>query len=281
MCIHSTFEIRLGFGKGTGLHPTVIRNVVQPLTDYISRAKRVRVRRGVRAVDVGRRVLSGLVKGGSVWAESFLFAGTSALLLLVAGLFPAYWYLSFIALAPFLFRMIRADVMEALRLGFFLGLAYFSVLLVDALLPAPFAALPKILGGTLLFSLFGMSVGLARRKWGFNPFIVALLWVVFELGLIKLGLVHGFFESASLSSPFLHGLAALFGFLIISVVIVLAASILALALETAIKLVGARRRIVTAGRSTWVSDPTSYIYRQKFYLVPDGRGPPAPSLFFA
>jgi hypothetical protein len=98
--------------------------------------------------------------------------------------------------------------------------------------------------------------------------------------LIKLGLVGGFFENVSMSSPFLHGLAALFGFLIVSVVIVLAASFVALVLETAIKLVGARRRIAAVGRSTWVDDPTAYFYPQRFYLVPDGRGPPTPSLLF-
>jgi len=227
--------------------------------------------------DVVRRSLSLLVDNGSHWAESFLFAGSSALLLLVATLFRDYWYLSFIALTPFLYRMFRADVKEALRLGFLLGLSYFSVLFLNLLLFAPAAALPKILGGTLLFSGFGLSVGLARRKWGFNPFLTALLWVAFELGLVKLGLVGGLFETVTASSPFLHGLAALFGFLVISVVIVLAASFLVLAIEKAIELVGARRRSEAADRASWGIVLASYICVQKYYLVPESRGPPAPS----
>ena len=219
--------------------------------------------------------MSGLVNGSSVWAESFLYAGSSALLLLLAALFPTYWYLSSIALVPFLYRIIRAGLFEALRLGFLLGLAYFSVSSVDLLLIAPLTALLKIFGGTLVFSLFGLAVGLARRKWGFNPFVVALLWVGFEFALIKLGVVGGFFESVSLSSPFLHGLAALFGFLIVSVVIVLAASLFVLALDKVIKLAGARSRSVAPGRSSWVVDPASYFCFRQVYLVPEGRGPPS------
>ncbi len=220
------------------------------------------------------------VSGCAPWAESFLYAGTSALLLLVASLFPAYWYLSFVALTPFLYRIMRAGVSEALRLGFLLGLSFFVVSSVDSLLFFPLATIPKIAGGTLLFSLFGLAVGLARRKWGFNPFLVALLWVVFELGLIKLGLAGGLFESVSLSSPFLHGMAALFGFLVVSVVIVLVASFVVLAIDKAIKLAGARRRSVAVGRSTWIVDPASYFCFKQIYLVPEGRGPPTPYLLF-
>ena len=53
----------------------------------------------------------------AAWAESFMFAGTSALLLLVANLFPHYWYVSFFALTPFLYRIIKASPGESLRLG--------------------------------------------------------------------------------------------------------------------------------------------------------------------
>jgi hypothetical protein len=53
-------------------------------------------------------------------AGNFLFAGSSACLLVVANLFPHYWYLSFFALTPFLWRIIRLDALGALQLGLFL-----------------------------------------------------------------------------------------------------------------------------------------------------------------
>ena len=44
----------------------------------------------------------------AAWPESFSFAGSSALLLLIANSFVDCWYLSFFALTPFLYRIIRS-----------------------------------------------------------------------------------------------------------------------------------------------------------------------------
>ncbi len=62
------------------------------------------------------------------WAESFIFAGSSAILLLIANLFSSCWYFSFFALAPFLYRIIKAAPIESLRLGSLLGLSFFGAL---------------------------------------------------------------------------------------------------------------------------------------------------------
>jgi len=70
-------------------------------------------------------------------AANFLFAGSSAFLLLCANLFPDFWYLSFFALTPFLWRIVkvenpelcrRTDSKTAFQLGFLFGFSFFSYL---------------------------------------------------------------------------------------------------------------------------------------------------------
>jgi apolipoprotein N-acyltransferase len=209
-----------------------------------------------------------------LWAESFTFAGASACLLLVARLLPSYWYLSLVALLPFLARVYRASAKEALRLGFLLGFTFFLVSGLNTLPLTPFLSIAKILAGAALFAAFGGAVGWTRQRWGFNPTIVALLWVAFELGLTKLGFVNSILGEAKFSGPFFHGLAALFGFLIISFIVVLCNLLIVAAIDKAISLAKARRFVRSMRERAWnLYSPTRFI-AQKFYLVPEGRGPP-------
>jgi len=217
---------------------------------------------------------SGIRRIGLLWAESFTFAGASACLLLVARLFPDYWYLSLIALLPFLVRVYRASAKEALRLGFLLGFTFFLVSGLNTLPLTPFLSIAKILAGAALFAAFGCAVGWTRQRWGFNPTIVALLWVGFELSLTRLGFVSSMLGEAEFSGPFFHGLAALFGFLIISFIVVLCNSLIVAAIDKAISLVKTRRFVRSVGERTWPLYSPNGFFAQKFYLVPEGRGPP-------
>ena len=194
-------------------------------------------RRGTRSRDLMIRLPSGHPSRAkpvwSSWPESFLFAGTSGLLLLVVNYFPQYWYLSFLALSPLLFRMLVATPREAWQLGFLFGLTFLSV---SALQSASFSLLPaasKVLVGTAILGLFGWLVGHARLRWGFNPIMIALLWVAFEPWLVKLGFTSGLFRQAEVSHPLLNGVGGLFGFLIISLIIVLCNSLLAWVIKKA------------------------------------------------
>ena len=114
---------------------------------------------------------------GLIWAESFVFAGSSALLLLVARLSPDYWYLSLIALIPFLARIYWASPRDAIRLGFLFGFTFLFVSGLNGLPSAPLLSIAKILAGAALFAAFGGALGWTRQRWGFNPIIVALLWL--------------------------------------------------------------------------------------------------------
>jgi hypothetical protein len=208
------------------------------------------------------------------WAESFMFAGGAALLLLLANLFSQWWYLSFFALTPFLYRIIKAAPGESLRLGFLFGLPFFGVSVVDSLAVSPLPSVLKLVSGTALFALFGWSVGWARQRWGFNPALVALLWVGLEMGLVKLGLVGGFLGEAGLAHPFLHSLIGLFGFLAVSAIIVLLNSLLVLVIVRSLEVGKTKKRTAAEDQKSWNFFFTRNFFAEKIYLVPPGRAPP-------
>ncbi len=216
----------------------------------------------------------GRSSGLAVWAENFLFAGSSALLLLIAGLRQDHWYLSFFALTPFLYRILRGTPGESLRLGLLLGLSFFGASSIPSLFVSPAAALVRLFGGTALFALFGWMVGRARRHWGFSPPIVAVLWMGLEIGLTKFGLTGGFLGGAGSSHPFLHSLAGLLGFLAVSAIIVFLNSLLVLAIVRTLE--AARRWGDQSARKkrTWNLSFTRNLFAEKVYLVPEGRAPP-------
>jgi hypothetical protein len=215
-----------------------------------------------------------LVTGKVAWAEDFLFAGTSALLLLVGALWPTWWYLAFLAFVPFLHRVVNSTPMQAIRLGFLFGVSYLAVSLMGPLYGSPGDILLRLILGTSALAGFGWSVATARRRWGFNPLTTALLWVGFELILIKSGFAHGFFAGMEIGSGFLAKAAVLFGFLAISFIIVLVNAILVLAIETAIAAAQARGAVYPKSERSWDPFLIPGLAKQPAYFVPQGRAPP-------
>jgi hypothetical protein len=211
---------------------------------------------------------------GITWSESFIFAGGSAFLLLVAVLFPDYWYVSFFALTPFLYRIVKATPRECLGLGLFFGLSFFTLSVVNSLVTSPLASVLKILSGTALFALFGWSLGWARQRWGFNPFILVFLWVGLELGLVKLGFVGGLLGETGFSHPFFGGLTALFGFLAVSAIIVLLNSLLVLTIVKTLRITGFRGRAVQEDEGILDIFSTRRLFAEGVHLVPESRAPP-------
>lgn len=211
----------------------------------------------------------------AVWAESFIFAGGSALLLLIANLLPHYWHFSLFALTPFLFRIIKSTPAESLRLAFLLGLSFFGAWTVNSLVNSPLVSSLKLLSGTALFALFGWSVGWARQRWGFNPSLVAVLWVGLEIGVVKLGFSGGVLGEAEFSHPFLCSLIGLFGFLAVSAVIVLLNALLVLAFTKTLERASSSKIAAAGDDETKVFfSITRNLFSGKFYLVPEGRAPP-------
>lgn len=239
------------------------------------RTERGAERKGEMAVPVAKNSRKRGASNAFQWASGFLFAGTSALLLLLSNLFPAYGYISILALLPFLYKVVKADRRAALRLGFLFGLAFFSISFIGSLLTAPFAAILKLGSGIALFALFGWAASWAKEKYGFNPLTVALLWVVFELALIKTGTFDGVFSEAQPTAGFFYKAALLFGFLAISFVIVLFDSLLILAAEKTVALLAkAGQVLLPEFEKIFDFSPAFGPLPQKVYLVPEGRAPP-------
>ncbi len=208
------------------------------------------------------------------WAESFLFAGCSALLLLVARIFPHYWYFSLFALIPFLYKIIISTPGESLRLGFLLGLSLFGASLGHSLVAAPFTCLPTLIAGTALFSLFGWAAGWARKHWGFSPFVVSVLWVGLEMGLLRFGFVGGMLVESGTASQLLHSLVGLLGFIAASALIVLLNSFLILAVIKTLEMVSRRGKAVEENQSRRGAISAWSPFTEKVYLVPEDRAPP-------
>ncbi len=209
-----------------------------------------------------------------VWAEDFLFAGSSALLLLLSCLWPDLWFLSFLALVPFLHRIVHAHPRQALRLGFLLGVSYFAINLANPLYTDPGATLLRLVIAIGLCAAFGWSVAMARRRWGFNPLLTALLWVVFELILIRAGFAHGLLAELDVGTGLLFRSGILFGFLAISFIVVLINAIVVQAIEKVISLARARGTVYPESERTWDPFLVPGLAAQKLYLAASNRAPP-------
>lgn len=217
------------------------------------------------------------LSGYKSFAESFLFAGTSALLLLLSICYQQFWYLSVLALAPFLYGISKSGIRESIRLSFLFGLSFLLVSQSNNLYLDTWGSILKITCGTALFTLFGWFISKARRSFGFNPVVTALIWVGFELAAIELGLFKGFFVEVEFSSPFLNGLAFLFGFIVISFLIVLINSLLVTALNKVISLTDAQASPSGDCGLPRILPLTPGHPIQKYSLNPDVRGPPVQS----
>jgi len=209
------------------------------------------------------------------WAEDFLYAGSSALLLVLVHLAPDLWMISFAALVPLLWGIIRADFpARALRLGFLFGISFFTVSLINSFPFAPFATLARILGGTVLLSFFGWVVAWGRRRWGFNPLVIALLWIALELGMIRLGFTRGLLGEAGAPQSLFGGMTVLFGFLSISFLIILINTVLLVAVKTLVAPAASGTKSLFTIEQTWDVLFPAELPSLTICLNHQGRAPP-------
>lgn len=152
------------------------------------------------------------------WLTDFLFAGSSALLWSVSHTLPNAWPLGLAALVPFLWRVLGARPLTAVRT---------SCLLVAACGLASFdsnmtwlgrGAADLVLAGGLivLFSLIARR--LAAGSW-IDVLLVALLWLPTEYLLGSMG--FGLGSSVPSHAPILGAMASLLGTVFVSFLLVL------------------------------------------------------------
>jgi apolipoprotein N-acyltransferase len=210
----------------------------------------------------------------SLWAEDFLYTGTSALLLLLAGNWPHLWFLACLAFVPLLWRAIRAETTHAIRLGLLFGASYLGVSLAGPLWSAPAVVVPHMLVGTAILAGFGWAIAEARQRWGFNPVVTAFLWIAAEFLLIKAGAAHGLLTGLDSGSGFLYKTGIIFGFLAVSFIVVLVNAILVCAIEAVIDAVRARGPVYPESQRHWDPLLIPGLTAQKNWLVAAQRAPP-------
>lgn len=207
-------------------------------------------------------------------AEDFLFGGSSALLLLFINLFNSYWFLCFVALLPLIVRLSRASMSSAIRTGILFGVCYLVTVSLNSIPAAPSLTFLKILTGLILILILSWLTVWIRERYGFNPVFLALFWAFLDYGLDSLGITPGILGRIPLSVPIFGAISTLFGFVIVSFIIVLANSLLLLAIEKIAGLVKTPRKDFPAEPFAWRILLHKCGYSKILNLVPEVRGPP-------
>jgi len=209
------------------------------------------------------------------WADNFVYAGLSAALLITANLFPEYWYLDLIALIPFIYRLSKMPGTQTWKLGLLFSLCYFGVLSIDSFLIAPLSTLGQIIIAIFLFTTFTGMVGWIKKLFGFNPIFISFLWTILEYALIRLGISNGLFNEIGISAPLFGMLSTVFGFVIISFIIVLSNTILILFLGKIGEILSDANPTIPLGERGWNIWFQCEVRGENNFLIPEVRGPPA------
>jgi hypothetical protein len=214
--------------------------------------------------------------------ENFLCAGSSALLISGAHLYPEFWFVSLFALIPFLWRAIRVSLFESIILGGLLATSYSFVALRSELWATPGALLFTLVGLNALFALYGTIVNRIKKHLGFNVIFIAALWLPVEYALSHYAGLESFFASSpdktgwpvKTGLPVLLRIGSLFGLLMISFIIVLVNSLILIIIRQA------AQALLSGGRFPIRDDKRPYppfkeiLLERHWYYFPDVRAPP-------
>jgi len=211
--------------------------------------------------------------GGWSGCELFAVGGFSALLVLVARVSPAYGCFVLVAAAPLLAAVARASVRDAACLFALFALTLVGVGQLDLIRLSPLVWGLRMAAAGAVGCAFGLLFGLANRRFGFHPLVLALLWVGFELTIVQTGIAPSVLGLHAPSGAVTLELSQLFGFAIVSLLIILLDSAILWSLE---KIFSAEARGTNErvnGR-IWNLLFTPRPLAGRFFLVPHRRGPP-------
>jgi len=208
------------------------------------------------------------------WAENFLCAGSSALLISAAHFYGDLWFFSLFALVPFLWRVIRAGLIESLVLGGLLAVSYlFVAIRVDS--STSIATCLLAFGSLIfLFAIYGLIVNRITKHLGFNAIFIAALWLPLEYYLSHDVNLGNLFVMTPDESGLLFRFGSLFGLLMVSFVFVI---VNALILITVGQIAQALRSLHTRSRPDNNRSYASFQvlpWEQRWYCFPDVRAPP-------
>jgi hypothetical protein len=204
--------------------------------------------------------------------ESFLCAGSSALLISAAHLYPEFWFVSLFALIPFLWRAIRVSLFESIILGGLLAASYCFVSFRVESWAAPGAFLFTLVGLIVLFALYGTVVNRIKKYIGFNVIFIAVLWLPVEYALSHYAGLGNLLALSTGESSLLLG--SLFGMLMISFVIVLVNSLILIILRQVAQVLFSRGTFSIPDDKRPYPPFKEIILERRWYYFPDVRAPP-------
>jgi hypothetical protein len=210
--------------------------------------------------------------------EDFLCAGSSALILSLIHLYPAYWFLSIFALLPFLWRLTSSNLLGSIVLGIILGNCYAVVAFTDQILISPSIFLLKLFSLCLIFSAFGVAVNRINKYTGFNPIFIAALWLPFEYALCSYAHMENIFLFSGTDSSLLIRISSLFGVLMVSFVIVLINSLILIAIRRAVKACCSETNFSLEDDKISFSFFKEVILQKLYFYYPMRRAPPIHNL---
>ena len=206
--------------------------------------------------------------------EGFSFAGSSALLLSVAHLYPKFWYLSLLALIPFLWRTVRATLFESVVIGSLLATSYCLVAVPITAWVDPADFFRKLCILNALFVLYAVTVNRLARLIGFNAVLTALLWLPIEYALSNyadLGIIFAFSET---DSTILIRIGSLFGVLMVSFAVVLINSLVYLSIRRIAQTTTSRSDVCVDGSESRGFTSEILIFERHYSYDADARAPP-------
>lgn len=152
---------------------------------------------------------------------SFLYAGSSALLISMAQLYSGLWFISLIALIPFLFRAARVSIFESIVLGTILASSYCFVTTDAVTWKGAASFLLKLLCLNVFFILYGIIVNRIVKYIGFNAVFISIFWPPLESGLSHYTHLGNILTFPEPDSTLLFRVSSLFGLLMVFFFLVL------------------------------------------------------------
>jgi len=207
--------------------------------------------------------------------ENFVCAGSSALLISFAHLYPEFWFVSLFALVPFLWRIKKLDLSESMVLGIILASCYSFVVYPDEILITPKTFLFKFFFINVIFSIFSITVNKTRKYIGFNPIFIAIFWLPLEYVLVHHTGLENIFTFKNSDSWFVLRFSLLFGSLMLSFCIVLINSLILMFVEYI------QQRVFSSDNPQRAEDKKSYSWcgevlpERILYYFRKPRAPPA------
>jgi uncharacterized membrane protein len=207
-------------------------------------------------------------------AKLFLYAGSTVFLLLISQLYSDFRFISFFALIPLLVKASKCKMVEAVLLGVLFGIVYFTIYSLHITDHNLIHIIIKIVFGILLSTCFTCSVFLIREKFGLNPVMISILWVAFEFILIKLGFINSLLGGENITQGYFYGISIIFGFLIISLIIVFFNILIIFAFNFVLCWAKSRQAEMPCSGRIWNLYTNVGFFANNYYLKPDSRGPP-------